>query len=87
MYSLGDGSDVFFHEAVVAPHHAFRLKSNPMECVCDEAVRIAVRAAQLTGFSFRETGKSRKKIPDSVYRRAGLRIPTPITQVASAKSK
>jgi hypothetical protein len=70
LYLLGDIRNVFFHEAVIAPHHAFRLKSNPLECVCDEAVRLAVREAKLTGFSFREIAKPYSKKLTSYLQRS-----------------
>jgi hypothetical protein len=48
------GGSLKFNQSVVGPHHAFRLTTNFATIVCDEKFRLAIKAASLTGLSFKD---------------------------------
>ena len=48
------GGSLRFNQSVVGPHHAFRLTTNFATIVCDEKFRLAIKAASLTGLSFKD---------------------------------
>jgi len=60
-YYIPMSENVFFREERVSPHHIFRLMHTGSYIVCDEEMKRACKAANLTGIEFDDlTGRRRK---------------------------
>jgi hypothetical protein len=51
-YYIPMSENVFFKEARISPHHIFRLMHTESYIVCDEEMKLACKAAALTGIEF-----------------------------------
>ncbi len=58
VYRIRSDMKLFFDESIVGSHHIFRLKTNFLTIVCDDAFKAAIKEAGLTGLRYQDVTAS-----------------------------